>query len=163
VIVRFQNYEAAGIFAGRKRAEGFYAAVLDEGTGFLWGPMATGGFRVVVSEERLADESPEAKERGEGGVTDVSAILWVLFIVWAAAGLLAAGILFFRYVEIAVGPTPLLTAAVFVFVVPLIGLLLFPVLLWLTRVVRDHQSFSGKVLGALVVAWVILSIWWGLL
>ncbi len=48
MILRFATYEEAGIYAAWMRSEGHYAAVLDENMGFIWGPLAIGGFRVVV-------------------------------------------------------------------------------------------------------------------
>jgi len=37
VIVRFATYEEASIYAGVMQADGHFAAILDESTGFMWG------------------------------------------------------------------------------------------------------------------------------
>ncbi|MDA7597782.1 hypothetical protein OAE61_00580 [Verrucomicrobiales bacterium] len=59
MIRQFSNFEAACFFANRKREEGYFAEILDEGSGFLYGPIMTGGFRVIVSELSAEDgENP---------------------------------------------------------------------------------------------------------
>ncbi len=50
MIVRFDTWERATVFAARMRAEGRHAVMLDEGVCFLWGPIASGGVRVAVSD-----------------------------------------------------------------------------------------------------------------
>jgi len=51
MIRKFPTYEEASFFVEEKRSEGYYATILNEGTGFLWGPPTVGGFRVFVSDE----------------------------------------------------------------------------------------------------------------
>jgi hypothetical protein len=58
MITTFPTYETAGIHAGLMRSEGHYSAVLDEHIGFMWGPLLSGGFRVVVSDQPVEDEGP---------------------------------------------------------------------------------------------------------
>jgi hypothetical protein len=49
----------AAIFAGSMRQEGHYAEIIDEACGLIYGPLAVGGVRVIVSEEALGDDDPE--------------------------------------------------------------------------------------------------------
>jgi len=51
MIEKFDSYERAAMFVEEKRAEGYEAVILNEGTGFLWGPRTVGGFRVQVADE----------------------------------------------------------------------------------------------------------------
>jgi hypothetical protein len=51
----FATHEEASIFAAAKRAEGHYAEMLDEAVAYIYGPLAVGGIRVIVSEETLAE------------------------------------------------------------------------------------------------------------
>ncbi|MCU0776943.1 MAG: hypothetical protein MUF86_04670 [Akkermansiaceae bacterium] len=49
----FATREEAAIFASAMRAEGYFAAILDEGMGSIYGPLTIGGIRVLVSDEPL--------------------------------------------------------------------------------------------------------------
>lgn len=57
----FATHEDAAIFAAAKRAEGYHAEILDEGMGMLYGPLAIGGIRVIVSEEAIPIDDEEEK------------------------------------------------------------------------------------------------------
>jgi hypothetical protein len=95
--VRFDTWERAAIFAGRMRDEGRRATLLDEGVAFLWGPVAVGGVRVMVSDLVLDDEEawPEVEGVDSEAVwvlrslvafTPVVAVLMVLMRVFAEQG-----------------------------------------------------------------------------
>lgn len=58
MILRFATYEEAGIYAGWMRSEGHFSAILDENMGFMWGPLAISGFRVLVTDEPVTNEDP---------------------------------------------------------------------------------------------------------
>ncbi len=60
---RFATYEQAALFAAMKRDEGYYAEVLHDHVASLWGPLATGGVAVWVSEVAAVGEGDE--EPGE--------------------------------------------------------------------------------------------------
>ena len=62
MIVRFRDLASASIFAAKKSSEGYYAEVLHIHSGHLWGPLATFGFSVIVSDCAAAEgeEVPEA-------------------------------------------------------------------------------------------------------
>lgn len=59
MIRKFSTYEAASFYVEEKRAEGYHATILNEGTGFLWGPRTVGGFRVFVSDHPTDGSEPE--------------------------------------------------------------------------------------------------------
>lgn len=66
MIVRFDTWERAIVFASKTQAEGRHSVVLDSGVCFLWGPIAMGGVRVAVSEIVIEEDGEwpeiEAKE-----------------------------------------------------------------------------------------------------
>lgn len=57
MMIRFGTYEEAWIFAGIKQSEGYFAEVLHENVGHMWGPILAQGFPVVVSEEPIPEGS----------------------------------------------------------------------------------------------------------
>lgn len=59
MIFRFPSYESAAIAVGKLRSEGYFAEVCDDCVAHLWGPVATGGVRIIVSEEPVEiEDSP---------------------------------------------------------------------------------------------------------
>jgi len=56
MIVRFDTWERASVFAVEMQEEGRHAVILDEGTCFIWGPPAIGGVRVMVSDIVLDED-----------------------------------------------------------------------------------------------------------
>jgi hypothetical protein len=50
MIHRFATFETAALFATLKRDQGYFAEILHENVGFLWGPLAMSGFGVIVSD-----------------------------------------------------------------------------------------------------------------
>lgn len=87
MIKQFASFESAAFYAAQKREEGFYAEILDEGTGFLYGPIASGGFRVVISEfavEEGEDPPIYVPERS----TSVDQIFRYAFVVILGGGVL---------------------------------------------------------------------------
>jgi len=99
---RFATYELAALFVAMKRDEGYYAEVLHEHVGALWGPLATGGVAAWVSELTVEedDEVPEAEPRPSWLPMEMSLVLG--HTVLAILGLLlVAGILaLLRYFSI---------------------------------------------------------------
>lgn len=65
MIRKFSTYEEASFFVEEKKAEGYHATILNEGTGFLWGPRTVGGFRVFVSDEPGTLPDEELQKLGE--------------------------------------------------------------------------------------------------
>lgn len=56
----FATHEEAAIFASAMRSEGYFAEILDEGMGPIYGPLTIGGIRVLVSDEPLQDAVDQA-------------------------------------------------------------------------------------------------------
>ena len=51
MLLRFYTYEEACLFTAMKRADGFFAEVIHQNAGHIWGNMVVDGFAVIVSEE----------------------------------------------------------------------------------------------------------------
>ena len=75
MIEKFPTYEAAAFYAARKREEGHFAEICDEGSGFLWGPIATKGFRVIVSEYAVGEDETPPTESPEGTESRLDVII----------------------------------------------------------------------------------------
>jgi hypothetical protein len=56
----FATREEAAIFASAMRSDGYYAEILDEVMGSIYGPLTIGGIRVLVSDEPIGDTMDEA-------------------------------------------------------------------------------------------------------
>jgi hypothetical protein len=67
MIHTFSTREEAAIFASAIRSDGYFAEILDEGMGSIYGPLAIGGIRVLVSDEPLEDAVDE-----EAGAQELS-------------------------------------------------------------------------------------------
>ena len=65
MIHTFSTREEAAIFASAMRSDGYFAEILDEEMGSIYGPLAIGGVRVLVSDETIedTDESTVADNR----------------------------------------------------------------------------------------------------
>lgn len=63
MIHTFGTREEAAIFAAAMRSEGRFAEIFDEEMGSIYGPLAIGGIRVLVSDQ--ASEEPEGGANGE--------------------------------------------------------------------------------------------------
>ncbi len=80
MIQKFGSYEEASFFVEEKRAQGYHAEILNEGTGFLWGPRTVGGFRVQVSDQ--PGEFPSPSELDDSSwITRVCRIAFVVFLI----------------------------------------------------------------------------------
>ena len=62
VIHTFATREEAAVFATAMRAEGYMAEILDEGMASIYGPLAIGGVRVVVSDGQVEQEADADSE-----------------------------------------------------------------------------------------------------
>lgn len=110
MIRKFQRYEEAALFVGEKAAEGYHAYIMNEATGFLWGPRTVGGFRVYVSDEPI----PEGIEDLPSPDFDdpVSGFIRILVLSVILVGVIAGG-----YFVLAALPRPLALAAVLALVI----------------------------------------------
>ena len=92
MIHRFATYEDAGIYAGAMRAEGYHAAILDEHMGFIYGPLAIGGFRVIVSDDPVEDDlTPSAVAEKPGALDEIHAVLMAIAATCLALVVITAG------------------------------------------------------------------------
>jgi hypothetical protein len=60
MIHTFATREEAAIFASAMRSDGYFAGILDEGMGSIYGPLTIGGIRVLVSDEPHEDAEDQA-------------------------------------------------------------------------------------------------------
>ena len=59
--LRFSSHHSAILFAASKRDEGYFAQVLDENVGHLWGAATVGGFRVLMSDDPVTQKEMPPK------------------------------------------------------------------------------------------------------
>lgn len=87
MLIRFYNFEEASLFVAMKRADGYFAEVVHQNAGHIYGHMAVGGFAVVVSEEAAGEgeEVPVAEVRP---LSDSAKVLAMLAILGALSALL---------------------------------------------------------------------------
>lgn len=110
MIRKFQRYEEAAFFVGEKTAEGYHTYIMNEATGFLWGPRTVGGFRVYVSDEPIPEgiEAPPSTDFDD----PVSTVIRTLVLSFILIGVVAGG-----YFVLAALPRPLALAAVLALVI----------------------------------------------
>lgn len=90
MIFRFPTHESAAIAVGKLRSEGYFAEVCDDYVAHLWGPVATGGVRVIVSEEPLEiEESAPLPSSPQIEALFAIARATILCLMLIAAGVLA--------------------------------------------------------------------------
>jgi hypothetical protein len=114
MIQKFGTYEEASFFVEEKRQEGYHAEILNEGTGFLWGPRTVGGFRVQVSDE--PGEFPDAREVDDDSW--VTRILRVAFVVILISG---AVVFVFNMLLSPLATIRIIAGLIIVFSIALIG------------------------------------------
>ncbi|MBK1856037.1 hypothetical protein JO972_13785 [Verrucomicrobiaceae bacterium 5K15] len=93
MLLRFHTYEEACLFAAMKRAEGYFAEVIHENFGHVYGQLASNGVAVILSEEAAPEgvTVPVSERRdsllGElGKVAGMFAILGMLGgLLWLAS------------------------------------------------------------------------------
>lgn len=158
MIVRFATYEEASIYAGVMRADGHFAAILDESMGFMWGPLVIGGFRVIVTEEPVEEtEEPPGEGPIEGAILNFLRLLLGAFVALGLA--VGIGMLWKAAGDSSVTALLVLAAAVAGWLG--IYLIVAPLMIPFTRALRDNSSVFGwlvKGFVALVFAgqWVVM-------
>jgi hypothetical protein len=159
----FPTREDAAIFAAGMRSDGYMAEILDDGMGAIYGPLAIGGIRVLVSEEPL--EATTAAEDGSddtalGKSEDGEFITTVRMLVVAIVAIALIAMVFMMLSEFSNEPAELLSE--------LLGIIKFPLVLFsafalmgpampaLTRWLRgDRVSNSGQILRWLLLAAIV--------
>lgn len=163
VIHKFFNQDQASLFLSRMRAEGHRAYLLDQGTGWLWGPIAVGGLRVAVyelSEEEQEIDVPQAPKPMRNIFPEWISMAALAFV---ATGLVAGMIFVFQ--EAASGGFSIADSLKFIplyVIAPTaFALLLMPVILGCMSALRSPGSPLGMMLRLFV--WAYIVIWFGML
>jgi len=79
MIYRFLTFEQASLFLMEKQSEGFFAELLHPNSSMIYGPIASGGFSVLVSEHA----AHEYEEVPETSVSYPLLIHWLAKILFA--------------------------------------------------------------------------------
>lgn len=163
VIHKFFNQDHASLFLSRMRSEGHRAYLLDQGTGWLWGPIAVGGIRVAVyelSEEEQEIDVPQAPKPMRNIFPEWLSMTALAFV---ATGVVAGMIFVFQEAGSADFSVtdPLKFIPLYVIVPTAFALLLMPVILGCMSALRNPGSPLGMMLRFFV--WVYIVIWFGML
>lgn len=162
-IHKFYNQDEATLFLSRMRAEGHRAYLLDQGTGWLWGPIAVCGIRVAVyelTEEEQEIEVPPAPKPLQNIFPEWVGMFALAFVATAMA---AVVVLMLRAAES--GDFPLLGIVTFILLYLVspaaIALLLMPVILHCVKALRSPASPLGMLLRLFV--WIYIVLWFAML
>lgn len=154
MIVRFDTWERASVFAAKMQSEGRHAVILDGGVSFLWGPLAVGGVRVAVSDIVL-DEDGEwpAMETME---SELANVLRGLVAAFAVSGpvLLLANLALERARDSERHPRdPVEVLATVLLVAGVAGAfaVMGPMMPAFTRFLRDDERLASRLVRLLVV------------
>lgn len=163
VIHKFFNQDQASLFLSRMRSEGHRAYLLDQGTGWLWGPIAVGGIRVAVyeltEEEQEIDVPPAPKPMRNIFPEWIS----MAALAFVATGVVAGMIFVFQEVgsaDFSVTKS-LKFIPLYVIAPTAFALLMMPVILGCMRALRSPGSPLGMFLRLFV--WAYIVIWFGML
>ena len=153
MIVRFDTWERATIFATKMQSEGRHAVLLDEGT-LLWGALAIGGVRVAVSDIVL-DEDGEWPEI-ETVESEFANVLRGLVMAFACSGpvLLLANLAIERARDVERRPEDPLKVLVSVLLIAGVAgaiAVMGSMMPAFTRFLRDDELFTSRLLRFLVV------------
>jgi len=161
----FATREEAAIFATAMRSDGYFAEILDDGMGSIYGPLAIGGIRVVVSDEPMEESADEAGHPGQTedgeflrtlrlfvvGIAGLGLCVVAFMLLWLVLQLIrlfsadpAAGVLaFFHLLKFPLG-------------IALIFVIAAPMMTGFTRWLRGEQlSVASELLRALLLALLI--------
>lgn len=147
MILRFASYEEAGIYAGWMRSEGHFSAILDENMGFMWGPLAIGGFRVLVTDEPVTHEEP--LPAAAPAIETLLNAIRVAVVAFTLLGLIAA--LWLGTKLPAYGAADWIAGAMRGGLVIAIFCGMAPLMIPATRALRDERSLFGGCIRGLVV------------
>lgn len=159
----FYNQDQASLFLSRMRADGHRAYLLDQGTGWLWGPIAVGGIRVAVyelTEEEQEIEVPPAPKPLRNIFPEWVGMFALAFVATAMA---AVVVLVLRAAES--GELPLVGIVKFILLYLIapaaFALLLMPVILYCVKALHSPASPLGMLLRLLV--WIYIVLWFAML
>lgn len=158
-MIRFWTYEEAHLFASRKRAEGYFAEVIHQNVGHIWGGSVIHDFPVLISEDVILEDAPEP-DRGSGRPSEWALVLAIFgvmgFTLFLVGGLLIGLMTVLHTVrELMVMPL-WMSAAMVTMLIALFSGLWF--MLKLTRVYNRPQhrwyGFSRVVMGGII--WILV-------
>jgi hypothetical protein len=154
MIVRFDTWEKASVFAVEMQEEGRHAVILDEGVCFLWGPLAMNGVRVAVSDIVL-DEDEEWPEIETVENEFANAIRGLIAAFAASSPLLLLGTLAIERARDLERPTrdPVEVLVTVLLIAGVAGALavMGPMMPTFTRFIRDEERLATRVVRLLVV------------
>ena len=89
MLLRFYTYEEAGLFCAMKRAEGYFAEVIHDNSGHVYGHMAANGFAVILSEEAAPEGvTVPVPERKDALLTELGKVAGMFAILGMLGALL---------------------------------------------------------------------------
>jgi len=77
IMIRFNTYDEASLFVSQKRADGYFAEVIHQNAGHIWGPAAVNGVPVLVSDDVLPEEAT-APEKGNERPSELALMVGML-------------------------------------------------------------------------------------
>jgi hypothetical protein len=156
MIKYFASFENAAFYAEKKRGEGFFAEILDEGAGFLYGPIASGGFRVTISEF-AAEEGEDPPLTVPDSASSADRVFRYAFVVSLGAGVLAfLGMLLKKYEKTSLNISPDF------FVVLLVTVLIAVLGIYIGKAIRalffvaDDSAHKLKLIAKIIIALIAL-------
>ncbi len=163
VMHKFFNQDQACLLLSRMRADGHRAYLLDQGTGWIWGPIAVGGIRVAVyelTEEEQEIEVPPAPKPTRDIFPEWISLAGLAFV---ATGLVGGMMFLLREAESGDFSIiePLKFISLYVIAPAVFTLLLMPVILGCTSALRTPGSPLG--MGLRMFVWAYIVIWFGML
>lgn len=142
MILHFENFETASLFAAQRRSEGYFARTLDSNVSHFWGPLPVIGSRVVVSEEPIDEDAPSSPpiiwSRYFLPALNVLALAWMLLGALVPLGFILASAQSPRHITSSPldGPLPAILAVITL--CPLVSLFM----IWATR--EDRLRAPGE-------------------
>ena len=95
-MVRFSTYDEAHLFASMKRADGYFAEVIHQNAGHIWGAAVVGGFPVLVSADSIPEDTPDP-DRGSDRPSEMGLMVAMFgllgFVLFIAASLFTGSLL----------------------------------------------------------------------
>jgi len=156
MVKQFTTFESAAFYVAEKRREGFFAEILDEGTGFLYGPIASGGFRVVTSDFAVEDgeDPPIYVPEKNSYVDQIFRYAFVLIIVAGVFGTL--GVLLKMYEKTSVKFPPEFFVALFAIgLIPALGIF-FGKTIRKLFFIADDSAHKWRVIAKIIIAIIAL-------
>ena len=162
-MIRFSTYDEANLFAAMKRADGYFAEVIHQNAGHIWGAAVVHGFPVLVSEEMIHEDAkaPEKENKRLSEFAVMVAMFGLLGSILFIGMSLYIGFFVAMGVSLAFFTMPMiakLMTVVLFFAVFFAVFFVFWGMLKLTRIYRrpnhSYYGMSRFILGSLM--WVLV-------